>query len=66
MKICLECRHFRSGHATDYCTHPQADRTLVRGVYPDCWAMRFGGACGREGKLWEAKPPKRTLWARLF
>lgn len=59
---CPDCRHCSWGR----CYHPEFRD--VTGSRPDLAWARHQGACGVEGKMFEARPveKERGFWASLF
>jgi hypothetical protein len=70
MKLCKDCKHYTVGHSyQDLCKAKfRVDLVTGRKDYALAERMRdaiLDGNCGAEGKLFEAKPVKLSLWQRF-
>ena len=69
MKICKECKwlDWHMIMTLSKCMQPDGDLDPLtgnlRGEFADI--SRSFGPCGKDGILFEAKPRRRTIWARL-
>lgn len=73
VKLCQDCRFYQRDRLVPpcgLCGHPllvnpgagkPTEFCKVQRSYPQ--GVSF--PCGKEGKLWEPKPPHRSLWQRL-
>lgn len=57
MKLCVDCKHLLIVRGRDCCELTERIVTLVTGekTYAKCENERTSGACGKDGKRWEAK-----------
>jgi hypothetical protein len=68
-KICRDCKWYRRfwpNSELSVCGNPKVRKEagqLVSGRLPFCSILREYGPCFDEGKLWEAKPPRRSFFA---
>lgn len=75
MDLCVDCAHFGVEHEF---SHGGKRRTVcklrllrvnpVDGVeeHQSALIQRTNGICGPEGKLWEPKPKRRSIWELFF
>lgn len=68
MKFCKDCQHYVEGPLRDYCRSPKNGVNLVTGyakVFTANLARTSSFECGIEGRWFELKIEKPTLWQRL-
>lgn len=72
-RACIDCRHVRRTERGLRCRHPEAMAHDAQYGWLDtsCKTMRDGPnhvvlAKCRDGKLWEPKPPRLSLWQNFM
>jgi hypothetical protein len=68
MKLCKDCEHFRASPLVTYtfCTHEDAAKDPVSGRAFADFERDILGNCGKDGKLFEAKPVRIGFFKRIF